>query len=111
MCGSLWVSIYRKTHKHRSHFLSLLLGFLLSQNRPVPPAPNLVSSLAKASLHSQLPLAHSPPQPQRADFCPTQDGGASEVQIGRKGTIIFRTWLHCLFQKGKDAMGEPMGHG
>lgn len=52
VCGSLWVSIYRKTHKHRSHFLSLLLGFLLSQNRLMTPAYDLVSSLAKTSLDS-----------------------------------------------------------
>lgn len=64
VCGSLWVSIYRKTHKHRSHFLSLLLGFLLSQNRPMTPACDLVSSLAKTSLDSSLPLTHSLPPPK-----------------------------------------------
>lgn len=37
VCGSLGAPIYRKTHKHRSHFLCLRLGFLLSQNRPVTP--------------------------------------------------------------------------
>lgn len=111
VCGSLWASIYRKTHKCRSHFLSLLLGFLLSQNRPMTPARDPVSSLAKTSLHSQLPHTHSPPGPQRAHLCPIQDGGASEVHIGRKGIIIFRTWLHCLFQKGKEAKGELTGSG
>lgn len=63
LCGSLWASIYRKTHKCRSHFLSPLLGFLLSQNRPVTPTHDLVSSLAKTSLHSQLPISFPHPTP------------------------------------------------
>lgn len=70
VCGSLWVSIYRKTHKHRSHFLSLLLGFLLSQNRPMTPAHDLVSSLAKANFTPSSPPSVSPLTPQGLTSAP-----------------------------------------
>lgn len=64
LCGSLWLSIYRKTHKHRSHFLSLLLSFLHSQNRPMTPALHLASSLANTSLPSPAPPHSFFPGPQ-----------------------------------------------
>lgn len=105
VCGSLGAPIYRKTHKHRSHFLCLLLGFLLSQNRPVTPAPDLLSSSA------QLPRLRLPRPPPGADLCPTQDGrGPVKYKSGRKETILCRTCPHCLLQKGK-SQEAPTGSG
>lgn len=101
-CGCLYI----ERHKHRSHFLSLLLGFLLSQNRPMTPACDLVSSLAKAILCCQL-LSHSPPLP-RANLCPTQDGGASEVQIGRKRTIISGSGCIVCSKREKKQRESPL---
>ena len=105
VCGGLGAPIYRRTHKHRSHFLCLLLGFLLSQNRPVTPAPDLLSSSA------QLPRLRLPRPPPGADLCPTQDGrGPVKYKSGRKETILCRTCPHCLLQKGK-SQEAPTGSG
>ena len=64
VCGSLGALIYRKTHKHRSHFLCLRLGFLLSQNRPVTPRSR-PAELIGPTPPSSLTPRHPPAPPRR----------------------------------------------
>lgn len=79
--GCLYIERHTSTEATSS---ACFLVFLLSQNRPMTPARDLVSSLAKGSRHSQLPRAPPPPHPPGPDPCPLQDGGVGRHAVKYK---------------------------